>query len=355
MRVVLSNASTAWGGVHQVTEDLARGLVARGHEVVVFCRPDSRLESRMRPIVPCEAVLRGMDFHPLVLARCARALRRHRPDVVLALMKKDVRLTAPAARLLGIPAVVRHANDRPLRDGAYHRWLYGRLPAHQIVNSEATRRTLLASAPWLDPRRMTVVHNSIDLDRFRDAAPADLDLPAGALAVGFVGRFEGRKGLIELLAAWPSVAAAVPRAHLVLAGAGELEDEVARRARDLPRVRLLGLRTDVPAVLRALDLLLVPSRWEGFGMVALEGLAAGTPVIAARASSLPEIVRDGVDGVLVPPGDPAALAAASIALLGDDGARARLRTAGPARAAQFSPDRMIDAFEAVLRSASGAG
>lgn len=354
MRAVLSNASTAWGGVHQVTEDLARGLLARGHEVVVFCRPDSRLESRMRPIVPCEAILRGMDFHPVALTRCARALRRHNPNVVLALMKKDVRLTAPAARLLGIPVVVRHANDRPLRDSAYHRWLYGRLPAHQVVNSEATRRTLLGSAPWLDPARLTVVLNSIDPARFRDARPADLGLPSGSLAVGFVGRFEGRKGLIDLLDAWPSVAAAVPRAHLVLAGAGELEDAVARRARDLPRVRLLGLRTDVPAVMRALDLLLVPSRWEGFGMVALEGLAAGIPVIAAGASSLPEIVRDGVDGVLVPPGDPAALAGATIALLRNEPERARLREAGPARAAEFSPDRMIDGFEAVLRRASGA-
>lgn len=353
MKIVLSNASTSWGGVHQVTEDLARGLLARGHEVVVFCRPGSRLEARMRPIAPAEPVLRGMDFHPITLARCARVLRRHRPDVVLAMMKKDVRLTAPAARLLGIPVVVRHANDRPLRDHPYHRWLYGRLPAHHVVNSEATRRTLLESAPWLDPDRLTVVLNSIDVARFRDAAPADLGLPSGSLAVGFVGRFEGRKGLMDVLEAWPSVAAAVPRAHLVLAGGGELEDEAAGRARGLPRVRLLGIRKDVPAVMKALDVLLVPSRWEGFGMVALEGLAAGTAVIAARASSLPEIVRDGIDGRLVPHGDPGELAAAAVGLLTDDAERARLRGAGPARAAEFSPELMIDAFEAVLERAAG--
>lgn len=91
MRVVLSNASTSWGGVRQVTEDLARGLLARGHEVVVFCRPGSRLAARMRPIAHCEEILRGTDFHPLTLARCVRALRRHRPDVVLALMTTPIR------------------------------------------------------------------------------------------------------------------------------------------------------------------------------------------------------------------------------------------------------------------------
>lgn len=353
MRIVLSNASTAWGGVHQVTEDLARGLLARGHDVVVFCRPGSRLEARMRAITPCEPILRGMDFHPLALARCVAALRRHRPDVVLALMKKDVRLTVPAARLLRIPAVVRHANDRPLRDHPYHRWLYGRLPELHVVNSEATRATLLRSAPWLRPDRVRVVLNCVEPGRFRAAAPAPLGLPAGATVVGFVGRFERRKGLPDLLAAWPAVASAIPSAHLVLAGGGELDVEAAEAAASLPRVHPLGIRDDVPAVMRALDLLVVPSHWEGFGMVALEGLAAGVPVIASRASSLPEIVRDGVDGLLVPPADPRALADAIIRVLRDPEATARFRAAGPARADEFAPGRMIDAFEALLREAAG--
>ena len=81
MRIVLSNASYAWGGVHQVTEALARGLRARGHEVVVFVRPGSSLETRIREVAPVEPILKGMDLSPAAVWRATAALRRHRPDV----------------------------------------------------------------------------------------------------------------------------------------------------------------------------------------------------------------------------------------------------------------------------------
>src|SRR3954471_10592899 len=106
MRIVLSNASVNWGGVHRVTEILARGLEARGHDVVIFGRPDSMLEERLRNVARFEGVLRGIDMDPLTIWRSARLLRRHRAQVVLALMKKDVRLTVVAARLSGVPTVI---------------------------------------------------------------------------------------------------------------------------------------------------------------------------------------------------------------------------------------------------------
>jgi glycosyltransferase involved in cell wall biosynthesis len=349
MRIVLSNASYAWGGVHQVTETLARGLQARGHEVVVFVRPDSPLEERMRAVAPVEPILKGMDLSPLAIGRAAAALRRHRPQVVLTLMKKDVRITAPAARALGVPVVVRHANDRPFGRSPHYRLLYGSIAAHHVANSHATRETLLRSAGWLAADDVSVIHNGIDLEPFASARAAELPLPAGALAIGFIGRFDERKGLLDLARAWPAVAAALPAAHLVLVGKGPAEDAARALLGDAPRVLWLGFRPDVAAVLKAMDLLAVPSHWEGFGLVAAEALAAGVPVVAADASSLPEIVRDGREGLLVPPGDVAALSAALIRLGADPAERERLGAAGPPRiAAEFALDGMIDRYEALL-------
>src|SRR5207342_1281681 len=144
--------SPKWGGLHVVTEVLARGLQTRGHEVVLFGYPGSPLESRLKNVAPFEGVGPGMDLSPLALTRAARALRRRRIQVVLAMTKKDVRHTVPAAWMLGIPSIVRYPNDRPLRGGIYDRVFFGMLPAAHITNSRATRQTLLESAPWLARR-----------------------------------------------------------------------------------------------------------------------------------------------------------------------------------------------------------
>lgn len=349
MRIVISNASYAWGGVHQVTEALARGLLARGHDVVVFVRPGSPLEERMRPVAPVEPILKGMDLSPAAVWRAAAALRRHRPDGVLTLMKKDVRLTGPAARLLGIPVVVRHANDRPFGRSPHYRVLYGSVATHHVANSAATRDTLLASARWLRPGDVTVIHNGIDLAAFARAERTELPVPADAVVIGFVGRFDERKGLLDLARAWPAVAAALPDAHLVLVGKGPEEATARTLLEGSPRVHWLGFRSDVAAVLKAMDVLAVPSHWEGFGLVAAEALAAGIPVVAADASSLPEIVRDGREGLLVPPGDVDALTAALLRLGGDAAERRRMGAAGPPRvAAEFALDGMIDRYEDLL-------
>src|SRR4029079_17985367 len=105
MRIVISNASSKWGGVHTVTEALARGLTDRGHEITVFGYPGGMLEERMKSIVSFESILKGMDMHPLTMSPAVRAFKNHGGDVVLTRMKKDVRLTGPAAKALGIPVV----------------------------------------------------------------------------------------------------------------------------------------------------------------------------------------------------------------------------------------------------------
>ncbi|HEX5724766.1 MAG TPA: glycosyltransferase, partial [Longimicrobiaceae bacterium] len=320
MRIVLSNTASRWGATQALTEALARGLQARGHAVAVLCRPRSALEERLRGVVPCEPVLTSPELSPAAIWRCSRALRRHRPEVVLTLTDGDVRVAALVARIHGVPVVVCRTGVRTPRPRPHFRLLYGTLPAHHVAASESLRRAVLRSAPWLKPAEVTVLPPGVDAAAYDAARPAALGLPEGALAVGFVGRLEDRTGIVELGRAWPAVAAALPAAHLLVAGLGPAEGDARAVLTAEPRVHWLGFRDDVPALLKALDLVALPAHGDGTGLVAVEALAAGAAVVAADAGVLAERVRDGVDGVLVPARDPAALARALVAL-GHDPAR----------------------------------
>lgn len=347
MRVALSNAARVWGGAERMTVTVGEGLQARGLEVLLLCRAGSPLHHRAASTLRCAPVLGGMDLSPRTVLRSANALRRFGADVVVTFATKDARWLVPAARLLGVPIVVRQPMDRPLPRSLYHRVLYAGVE-RWIANSESTRATLLRTA-GIPPERIVLIRNGFDVERFARAEPADLGLPPDALAVGFIGRLERRKGIFDLAAAWPRVAARVRRAHLVVAGTGP--DEAALRAAlaAAPRVRWLGFVEDPAPVLRALAVLVMPSHFEGFGLAAAEALAAGVPVVATSTSSLPEIVAHERTGWLVPPRDPTALADALGRLLEDAPLRRRLGAAGAEDArARFDRTRMLDEFEALL-------
>jgi glycosyltransferase involved in cell wall biosynthesis len=304
----------------------------------------------MRELVPVVPIVKGGDLNPLALWRIRRALRRIRPDVVLTLMKKDVRLTAPVARWLGVPVVVRHANDQPLGRGPFSRLLYGVVPALHVTNAAATRHTLLDSAPWLPAGNVGVIYNGIDLEPFDRASPADLGVPADGIAVGYVGSLRERKGVRFLAEAWQRVAKAAPRAWLVIVGEGPEESAMRGALGDAPRVRWLGYRDDIPAVMRSLDLLVLPSLVEGAPNVVLEAMAASLPVVATAASGTPELVADGETGWLVPPGDSHHLAAALVDALSEPERLRRAGMAGRARAERSHRlERMVDRYEMVLR------
>jgi alpha-1,3-rhamnosyl/mannosyltransferase len=221
-----------------------------------------------------------------------------------------------------------------------------------LTVSEATRRALLARFA-LDPARVSVAPHGVD-PVFTPGPAGETGVPAPYLLA--VGTLQPRKGLDTALAAFERCAAAGAPHHLVVAGARGWRDDaiVARFARSpvRDRVHLLGAVPDARLVslLRGAALLLVPSRYEGFGLPALEGMACGTPVVAADATSLPGVIGDA--GELVPPGDDAAWGERIGALLADPARRASMRERGLARAATFTwarcAERTVVAYERAL-------
>jgi len=319
--------------------------------VVVLCRAGSPLMERQDGGFPQEAIRGGLDMNPQAVCGYIQALRRHRSQVVITMTQKDPRIAGLAAKFLRIPLVMRHPMDVPFRRLLRHRFYYGWLPTHLIANSVATRRTMLDSATWLRPADVSVIYNGIPLDQ-TDGPPADLGLPMGATTVGFIGRFEVRKGILDLANAWSRIAESAPRAHLVLVGSGGgREQEVRERLEPSERVHWFGFRHDIRAIMRALDIVVVPSHYEGFCLVLAEAMAAGTAVVATRATNFPELVDDGVEGILFEKGNAKALADAVITLACDREMRARMGIAGCRRVRiDFSVGRMLDNYERVLEA-----
>ncbi len=353
MRIAVVNTARNYGGQEAVAALLAERLAQRGHEVRFLCRPVYPAIDRISQAVPVSPVLGGADWSPRSIRRARHELRGARTQVMLTTTNKDMRTAALAAWSLKIPVVVRRAMARPLRNSFHYRFLYGKLPAHIVTNSHATRRIMLDSAPWLDAARTSVIHNGIDPAPFREAARADLGVPSNAITVGFVGRFVDWKGVLPLADAWRSLATRLPGVHLALVGEGEMEAEMRSRLEGVERVHWAGFRHDVPSVMRALDILAFPSVMEGFGLAAVEAMAAGVPVIGARAAALPEVVEHEREGLLVPPGDAEGLATAIERLATDSELRRALGAAGRERVErEFTEGRMVDRYESILAEAA---
>lgn len=284
-----------------------------------------------------------------------RALAAERPAVFHAHLNWPLacKFGLVAARIRRVPAVVATAQlfvealvNRSVRfqqrivSAGVHRYL--------AVSQEVARR--LAASFGIPQRKLRVVYNGIDPGPF--GGHPDLRLRASLAGdpqrplVLTLARLAPQKGLDTLLAA----ARLVPDAVFAVAGDGPDRAALEAHARTLglaDRVRFLGHRRDVPALLDSCDLFVLPSLFEGLPLAVLEAMAAGKPVVASRIGGTDEAVVDGVTGLLEPPSDPTALAQAIRTVLADPPLASRLGAAGRARLhAEFSAQRMVSAVEA---------
>jgi len=317
--IVLLHGAPAYGAVERYVAAIARGLGDRG----LLVHPGVPELDRLG--VPT-TVLRNPSVVTLT-----RLLRRLRPRVVHV---TDVWPQAlVAARLARVPRllVTHHTPELPRDDNLAGRaWLrLGWATRPEVIyTSEADRER--------DGREPShVVPLGIDLDRFAAAEPA---LPKDGPVVGNVARLAPQKDHASLLEA----ARLLGDVRFVIVGDGELREELERRADGLP-VELTGARDDVPELLASFDVFAFPSLFEGLCLAVIEAQAAGVPVVATPVGGIRETVVDGETGLLVPTGDPAALAAAIRRLLDEPDLARRL--AGEARRRvreRYSEQRMVE-------------
>lgn len=337
-----------YGGAQQVLY-LLEGLRRGGCDNLLVAPPGSAIARAAgeRGLRVAQLPLHG-DADLGFVRRLYRLLRRERPDLVHLHSRRgaDV-LGGIAARLARVPCVLSRRVDNP-EPAAWARVKY-RLYDRVITISEGIRGVLLAEG--VAPERVICIPSAVDSAPYvhaceRDWFIAEFELPQDARALGVIAQLIPRKGHRHLLAALPGVLERYPDVHVLCFGQGPLHGELASAIASSPcrgRVRLAGFRADLPRLLPCLYGVVHPAEMEGLGVSLLQAAAAAVPIVASRAGGIPEAVRDGVNGLLVPAADPQALARAMERLLADPGWAAELGRRGQTIVREeFSLDRMVD-------------
>ena len=355
MKIAQVNLQKDFGGAERHVLLLARGLQARGHRVYLLCHPHGLLRRYAGvdgiPTIPVSA---RTQLDPLAAARLLARLRRLRPDVLHLHTPRDYVAGAIVARSLQPRAVVvtRHML-RPVKPIIH--WVFGAAGAI-ICLTPALRDHLRQQCVATE---LELIYGAIDCSEFPDDEPgltcalrADWGLDATTLGVGIVGRLVPGKGHDVFLAAARELRGS--RTRFLIVGDGPRRSALERTAAGLgitEQTVFAGFRDDVPSVISALDVLVFASGSpEVLPLTVLEGLAAGRPIITTAPPGAEPIVEDGVTGLVVPPGDAGALAAAIRRLAGDPVLRRRLGEAAREVARQrFALPRMIEETEQVYR------
>lgn len=372
MRVTHIIKVTRVSGAENHLLELLKGLRERGLDVrlVVMVERDNPMEEMVS-----QAEARGIATARLTISRDAdwpllwrlrRLLRRQQPDIVHTHLVHADLFGYVAAKFAGLPCVVssRHNDDQfryRARWRRIHRHYWRRINAGIAIS--AALRTFAIEIEGAPAGKLSVVNYGLktswlsdnEIQAAQSKLRAELKLESDTLLMGMVCRLVKQKGIAYALEATRRIQAEHPNAHLVIAGDGKLAAELRRLAAALgitDRVHWLGWRRDAADLMAAFDLLLVPSLWEGFGLVLLEAMAGRTPVIASRVSAIPEVVIDGETGILIAPRDVDALTRALARLLNDRALRKHMGLLGAARLEErFSIARMVEGTIAVYQRA----
>jgi glycosyltransferase involved in cell wall biosynthesis len=380
-RVVYHLNSIAMGGMEIHALELARGVARAGWQVSMILPELPVLDGMAADLAAV-----GITSHRVTLVgeqdkrRLAAAwlrtrdiLRQSAPDVF------HQHRTGPyhgkwgvlAARAAGVPVVVASEHQAAHRLRGVRRLVNGaadrQVDAFVAVSDHDYNTQLSEGGRPAD--RVVRIHNGIDLSRFTVLSPEAvaagriaLGIPVDAPVIGTVARLEEQKGITYFLRSLPALAAAWPGLLVLIVGRGSLQESLQAEAVALGvgrYTRFLGFWPNVGQIMALMDVMVIPSVWEPFGLVAAEAMAVLRPVVASRVGGLPEIVIDGETGLLVPPADPAALTQAVNRLLADPALGQRLAAAGRARVeCHFSLDAMtgsmVELYQRLLAARAGA-
>lgn len=354
LTVLHTESSAGWGGQENRTLNECLGLKRLGDRAIILCRPGSRLSEKAKDV--------GIEVftHPLkssldvsAIRYCLRLIKEQSVDIVNTHSGVDSLLSALAGRLSRKrPVIVR---TRHLALPITSKTSYSLLP-HKVVTVSRHVRDYLVEEKGISADKVAAIPTGVDLSRFNPektdgTLKKELGLGESALLVGTIAILRRKKGHHLLLEAVPEVLKAVPDAVFVFAGNGpqkeNIEKDIARQGVG-GNMRLLGLRSDVPSILKSIDLFVLPTLQEALGTSILEAAAMEKAVVAFRTGGVDEVVVDGLTGILVEPSDTGALAKAIIRLLKDAPLRQRMGHEGRRLVEKnYSNDAMVDGMRSL--------
>jgi glycosyltransferase involved in cell wall biosynthesis len=350
------------GGAQKMVLDLLEGRGPSVEPSVISLRGGGLSETLDR-LKDCGVSYRSLGLtkaNPLGIWRLRQALNEAKIDLLHVHLDYSNIFGIAAARSLGAkrPIVLSHIHDDPLsRHPSWFRLALAavapQVEAHVTATpgvAEATTKGL-----WHRPRRMEVVPPGIDLDAFsaeRCAEPAISELRRDAeQVIGVVARLAPQKAIRSALEAMPHLLSKEPSTRLLVVGEGPSRPALEAQCKRLgisASVTFLGYVSDVATAYAAMDVLVLPSQHEGFGIVLIEAMAMGVPVVATKVRGIEEVVDDGDTGLLVPYDNPQALASNVLRLFDDRDLRTRLKAAARRKVERtYTRERMVRDFEAL--------
>jgi L-malate glycosyltransferase len=360
----VDTARTWRGGQNQVLLTV-NGLRAIGERAALVAHPDGELRRRAAEGLELVPMAPRTEMDLTAAWRFARVIKRLSPDVIHA---HDPHGVAMASLALSLGAASSHGRapalvasrrvDFHLKGNSFSRWKYRQVDCF-IAASEAIRQMLVADGVPAD--RTVTVHEGIDIEHVLAAPPVNVHeafwLPHHAPVVGNVAALVPHKGQRYLVDAAHLVVREIPDTRFVILGEGELREHLEKQVREHhleKHVLLPGFRTDVLGCIKGFDLFVMSSVTEGLGTSLLDAMACRRPIVATQTGGIPEIVEDGVNGLLAAPRDAASLAAAIVGTLNDESLRQRMGEAGFARVRErFTVERMVEQTSAVYARVAG--
>lgn len=352
------------GGGESHVLDLVASLDKTAFEPIVLSFTEGPMITALQKMnIPAFVIESEKAFDISVWKKVKQFMEDQRIDIVHVHGTRANTNVLWAARRLGLP-VVYTIHGWSFHDGLHPLAKRLRIAAEKFITrktqvnicvSESNRQTGIKALKGFSG---IVVRNGINLQKFNPDAQypdlrAEYGIPGDKLLVCFIARMTYQKDPVGMIRGFAAALQQAPQLHLLMIGDGELMNDVvnAATAAGIERqVTFAGFRQDIPAVLHAADIYCLPSLWEGFPIGVLEAMAMGKAVIASDVDGTKEAVQDGENGVLVPSGNPAALAAAMVKVAGDSDLRARLQdNAKAAIAANFNVAGMTEKIAAVYQ------
>ncbi|RKY68545.1 MAG: glycosyl transferase [Candidatus Latescibacterota bacterium] len=358
MRILHINSERSWrGGENQVLL-LSSLLARRGHQVTIVCPPDSELAKRaVSKSIAVEFLPMRGEIDLRAGYKLARLIEKGGYEIVHCHSSHAHSMALIASKLTRIPAlIVSRRVDFPVGGKGWLNYYKYKSVDKIIAVSNGVKQVLTEGG--IPEEKVVVIHSGIDIRRFEDIGChrdlyEEFHLKGEEKVVGAVAALAAHKDYPNFLQAARIMADRFPQVRFLIVGEGKEAGKLKKLSAELDLKRWViftGFRKDIPRLLSIFDVFVVSSYLEGLCTSILDAMVAGVPVVATQAGGIPEVIKDGENGVLVPPRDPERLAGAVLRVLNDPELAHRLVETGYSRVREFSAERMANKTEEVYRS-----
>ena len=303
------NSNDTWGGGEKWHLDIISSMNSQNYRIIYISSPLSPLSEKLikLDIDGYQISISNLSFvNPFKVLKLVRIFRKEKVGVLLTNLSYDMKVASIAGKLAGIPNIIyRRGSAIPLNNSRLNRLLFRKVLTHVVANSMETRRTLLANNRALIPEhKIRVIYNGFSISRYNPDVVPLYKAESGEIILGCAGRLSEEKGHHHLLEMMKLLKDDNLRYKLLIAGEGKMLSTLEKNAKMLgvsEQIDFLGFVEDMPSFFSAIDIFLLPSRYEGFANVIGEAMASRLPVVAFDVKSASEIVKHGETGYITGP------------------------------------------------------